>query len=71
MTSRRSESSSNPALSKPAYTPIAANSSVLLAGLMGLRPSSNPAISANFATGQNSGLGRRPALAKRTVIGGQ
>ena len=71
MTTRRSETSSNPALTKPAYTPIAANSSVLLAGLMGLRPNNNPAISSSFATGQSSGLGRRPALAKRISIGGQ
>lgn len=72
MTSRRSNQNSNPELSKPAYTPIAANSSVLLAGLMGLRPNSNPALSANFNTGGASGaLARRPFLAGRALIGGQ
>jgi hypothetical protein len=62
--------SHNPSIPKPANTPIQANSSVLLAGLMGLRPRNNPALSNNFAPGASTGLARRPALAKRTTTGG-
>jgi len=70
MTSSRRSTQSNPELTKPPFTPTSANSSVLLAGLMGLRPQRNPALSANFATGSSGGLGRRPALSKRNILGG-
>ena len=71
MTSRSNRGSNNPSLTRPPYAPQPANGSVLLAGLMGLRPNNNPAISSSFATGQNPGLGRRPTLSKRLMIGGQ
>lgn len=54
----------------PPNAPQAANSSVLLAGLMGLRQNKNPALSAAFRTGTTGALGRRPSLSKRTAIGG-
>lgn len=61
----------NPAITAPpAYTPQKADSSVLLAGLMGLRPKTNPALSTSFATGSSPGLGRRPSLLKRVNLGG-
>lgn len=61
----------NPAATKPPpNAPQAANSSVLLAGLMGLQPKRNPALSTSFNAGTTGALGRRPALAKRIQIGG-
>jgi hypothetical protein len=54
----------------PPNAPQQANSSVLLAGLMGLRPNRNPALSTSFNAGTTGGLGRRPSLAKRVAIGG-
>lgn len=55
-------------------TPRAANSTVLLAGLMGLRPRTNPALTTSFASGSGSaasgGYARKPALSKRLVLGG-
>ncbi len=69
-----SQQNYNPALvadtPKPANTPTKADSTVLLAGLMGMRPRNNPALSTNFATGSGGGLGRRPALQKRVQMGG-
>lgn len=61
---------SNPALRLPAFPARAADASVLLAGLMGLQPRNNAALSTRFNTGTSSGLGRRPALAKRVMVGG-
>jgi hypothetical protein len=52
------------------FTPRAASSSVLLAGLMGMRPQNNPALNTGFTTGGQPGLGRRPALQKRVGLGG-
>lgn len=55
----------------PANVPQSANASVLIAGLMGMRPKNAPALSNNFGTGgPGAGLGRRPGLAKRTMVGG-
>ena len=67
----QSQPNYNPAITAPpAYTPQKADSTVLLAGLMGLRPKQNPAISTSFATGSSPGLGRRPSLLKRVNLGG-
>lgn len=66
----------NPALTQsaaaPAYTPTRADSSVITAGLTGLRPTNNPSLSTTFKTlvGGAGGLGRKPATAKRSLIGG-
>lgn len=54
----------------PAYNPVNADNTVLLAGLMGLRPNKSPALASSFATGSSSGMGRRPSLAKRVTLGG-
>lgn len=65
----KKDQTSNPVLNTPT-APTPANTSVLLAGLMGLAPKPNAALSTAFASGSTSGLGRRPALAKRISIGG-
>lgn len=77
MTTRRSSSTRgrNPAITPGTPTlpspPITSSDpSVLLAGLMGLEPTKSPALSTSFATSPTPGLGRRPALSKRVVIGG-
>lgn len=56
----------------PAYTPTKADSTVLMAGLAGLRPSGRPELSNKFQTssGGTGGLGRKPATSKRALIGG-
>lgn len=59
-----------PTTPKLPYTPTFADSTVLLSGLMGLRPKVGPSLSTNFASGSSNGLGRRPGLSKRTVMGG-
>lgn len=65
------EAQHNPALvQKPPNAPTKADSTVLLAGLMGLRPRSNPSLSTAFSVGNSGGLGRRPGLQKRLAIGG-
>lgn len=55
---------------QPAFAARMADASVLLSGLMGLRPNRNPALSTSFNSGSAGGLGRRPSLSKRTVMGG-
>lgn len=65
----------NPALNTPtpapAYTPTRADSTVITAGMTGIRPKS-PAISNSFQSlvGGAGGLGRKPSTAKRSLIGG-
>lgn len=56
----------------PAYTPTRADSSVITAGMTGMRPKS-PALSTSFKSlvGGQGGLGRKPATAKRALIGGE
>lgn len=57
----------------PPNTPTQADRTVLMAGLMGLRPTRRPELSTQFATSggsQGSGVGRKPGVAKRTLIGG-
>jgi hypothetical protein len=54
----------------PAYNPVNADSTVLLAGLMGMRPDRSAALSTDFSTGSTSGMGRRPSLQKRVALGG-
>jgi hypothetical protein len=64
-------SSRNPKITTP--TPATpADTSVIMAGLMGMRPTARTpgALSNAFGTGGNIGLARRPALQKRTAIGG-
>ena len=61
----------NPAL--PAYTPTRADTSVLTAGLIGMRPNRSPARSNQFnagSAGNTPGLGRKPGTSKRSLIGG-
>lgn len=55
----------------PAYTPTRADSSVITAGMTGIRPKS-PGMSTSFQSlvGGAGGLGRKPATAKRSLIGG-
>lgn len=55
----------------PAYTPTRADSSVITAGMTGIRPRS-PGTSTSFQSlvGGAGGLGRKPATAKRSLIGG-
>jgi hypothetical protein len=66
----------NPALTAPApapaYTPTRADSTVITAGMTGIRPKS-PALSTSFQSlvGGAGGLGRKPATAKRALIGGE
>lgn len=63
----------------PVYTPVSqpstptrADSTVLMAGMSGLRPSKRPELSNVFNTsvGSPGGLGRKPATSKRSLIGG-
>ena len=56
----------------PPNTPTAANRAVLLAGLMGLRPTRPPSLSTTFSTSGSGGgaVGRKPGLTKRALIGG-
>lgn len=49
------------------YQPTPANTSVLMAGLMGLRPKIGSALANTFSSGA---LGRRPALQGRSTLGG-
>lgn len=60
----------NPAIVEPPYTPTAANSSVILAGITGMKPNRVAALNTNFSTGGSGGLARRPGLEKRTMLGG-
>lgn len=56
----------------PAYTPTRADASVITAGMTGIRPKS-PGQSNSFQSlvGGAGGLGRKPATAKRSLIGGE
>lgn len=60
-----------PAAPAPAYTPTRADATVITSGMTGIRPKS-PAISNSFQSlvGGAGGLGRKPATAKRSLIGG-
>jgi len=63
----------NPTTPMPAaYTPTKADSTVLMAGMSGLRPSKRPELSNIFNTsvGGTGGLGRKPSTSKRSLIGG-
>lgn len=68
------KSSSSQKLPTVPFSARLPDSSVLLAGLMGLRPQTNPALTSNFSYGTNAvsgiGLGRRPGLGKRVMLGG-
>lgn len=56
----------------PPYTPTRADGSIVTAGIIAPQPSKIPSQSNAFATfiGGAGGLGRKPALAGRTLIGG-
>ncbi len=56
----------------PAYTPTRADSTVITAGMTGIRPKS-AALSNSFKSlvGGQGGLGRKPSTAKRSLIGGE
>lgn len=58
--------------SAPPYTPTRADGSIVTAGILPIQPSKIPSQSNAFATfiGGMGGLGRKPALAGRTLIGG-
>lgn len=69
----RNSGGSSSSVPLPPSTPTAANRNVLLAGLMGIGKARPPALSTTFATsgGSNgSGAGRKPGVAKRSLIGG-
>lgn len=57
----------------PPYTPTHADPSVITAGLSGFdNSSSKPEFSTQFTSliGGSGGLGRRPSLARRSLVGG-
>ena len=56
----------------PPYTPTRADGSIVTAGILAPQPSKIPSQSNAFATfiGGAGGLGRKPSLAGRTLIGG-
>lgn len=57
---------------EPPYTPTAANSSVILSSLYGMKVNAtkSPGLSTNFGTGGAGGMARRPNLQKRAMLGG-
>lgn len=57
---------------KPPFNPTRADTSVLLAGLMGMRPKRSPALSSAFTPQgiSSGGLSRHSYLGKRQALGG-
>lgn len=56
----------------PAYAPVHANPASLSGAMVGLRSAKRPNLSTGFSSfvGGIGGLGRKPDLAKRSLIGG-